>query len=396
MAKPKPGAQKPPVTGKPDAELLDEVFDARALNPALEALYGELGIGPDGQDTTVFVSYFLPDGKEARVWDGAPDDYNLMDTARKHGSGDYRVKLYGRVESGHKVPITGANKVFSIRLTAEEDARIKHARENPPLQPASGVAGGVSMTPEQIRLMIVEGIRAAIPAPVQTPVLNPLDIVRAVGDIFKSVQPAPNAASAFPVGELMRGVFGIMKEAGAARGNNEDDDRRPSRGSNIYDIWGRVVDKAIPLLETLAQRGTLGAPMPQANVNPAGAPTLTLVPGAASNNVNANTNAAHAGAETAHFAGTPEELAAMNAMKTGIAYLVAQADAGHDPVTYADVVQDNVPEESLRALIAQPDVVAYLSALDPRVANHKDWFVELFNTIKEDLTGDDTPPPPAA
>lgn len=367
----------------PARDVLDEVLDGPALNPALSSVYGEMGVDPDGAGAKVFITKILHDGKEARVWQGAPDDYDLMDVSRKHGSGDYRVKVYVTISTGQSVPAPGANKIFTIQLTPAEDALIKQARENP--QPAlQNAAAPGALSADQIRQMIIDGVRAAIPAKAE-PAINPLELVRTFGEIMKAAQ--PQSAPAFPVGEVLRLVLGVVKDVGAQR-SGDDDDRRPRSGKNVYDIWDRVVEKAIPLLEVVALGGAARLPAGSgAGAAPgmptAGAPHLTVVPG--------GPPAAPAPVETVEFTGTPEELAAMNAMKQGIAYLVAQADAGHDPVTYADVVQDNVPEESLRALIAQPDVIAYLAAIDPRVIQtdeRRKWFTELFNTIKEDLTDD--------
>ncbi|HJX19119.1 MAG TPA: hypothetical protein VJ437_13130 [Acidiferrobacterales bacterium] len=83
----------------------------------------------------------------------------------------------------------------------------------------------------------------------------------------------------------------------------------------------------------------------------------------------------------------PKQGGSMN-MQQAVAFLVSKAAAGADPGLYADLVLDNVPEAMLRPVLAG-DVVATLSQIDPRVANHAQWFRDLGAMLSEALRPDD-------
>lgn len=71
-----------------------------------------------------------------------------------------------------------------------------------------------------------------------------------------------------------------------------------------------------------------------------------------------------------------------------VGFLIGRAAAGADPGLYADLVIDNVPESMLRHVLAG-DVVAQLSQIDPRVAQHAQWFRDLGAMLSEALRPDD-------
>ncbi len=92
-------------------------------------------------------------------------------------------------------------------------------------------------------------------------------------------------------------------------------------------------------------------------------------------------------AGAAPVAAKPKQGGGMN-MQQAVAFLVNKAAAGADPGLYADLVLDNVPEAMLKPVLAG-DVVATLSQIDPRVADHAQWFRDLGAMLSEALRPDD-------
>lgn len=76
-------------------------------------------------------------------------------------------------------------------------------------------------------------------------------------------------------------------------------------------------------------------------------------------------------------------------LKIGLQFLVMQAEAQNEAETYADVVLDNVPEESIRGLLAMPDPLAHLGTFEPKVLAHREWFGLLLEAVKEELAAPD-------
>lgn len=69
-----------------------------------------------------------------------------------------------------------------------------------------------------------------------------------------------------------------------------------------------------------------------------------------------------------------------------LSILCGFAADGSDATLYADLVLDRAPEGVLHALLAQqPTPVDFLITLHPNVANYREWFVLLIDTIREAL-----------
>jgi len=351
---------------------LEEYQSAETLNPYLESAMSELGISADGSDATIHVSHIdTKTSVESKIWQGPVEDYDLKSIAEKFGSAAYRVKLYARIITGQKV--LKGNAVINWLLSPEQDAKLKMLRENPQALQQQGQPQQMQgITPETL----AAAIKAAMPPPVVGP--SPMEIFAQVAGLMKQIMPAPVVAQPQQTNviETIRAIAGIMKETGA--GSRNDDDT-PARGStNANDIWLKVLDK-IPLLLDVVGNGKAAQSLQQL-------PPPAATPG---------------GAETpaGQQIHTPEgenmnvlEAAQLKQMQMGLAFLCAQANAGHDPVLYADVVMDQVPEAALEQLLALPDTVAHLQQLHPDVANHREWFVTLFKEIREAFTVDPDEP----
>lgn len=343
---------------------LDDVLSAEQLNPALALLWSELGYAGDAE-AIVYISMIDSDGGESRLWKGSPDDYDLEALSKKFGSGSYRVKIYVKSPTGHNV--VRGNQVIRIKLLPDDDARLKAARETPhhllqPQQPA--------LTAESIAAIV----RASMPAPVPAPTIDFPAMLKTVAEMARAFMPVqqaqPQQLGISPL-DMLKTVVSVVKEIRPARDVNDDDDG-PRRGATGNDIWIKMIDKFAPLFES-----TLRGALP----NNGTAPQTAQIDGAPLN----NNPLPLAHEETMQQQNDP----ATAQLKMGLAFLIAQASAGHDPIAYADVVMDNTPEDSLEGLISLPDPVAYCITIDPRIADHREWFTVLFKEIKDAFADDD-------
>jgi hypothetical protein len=74
--------------------------------------------------------------------------------------------------------------------------------------------------------------------------------------------------------------------------------------------------------------------------------------------------------------------------------LIEKAEKDSDPILYAEFILDNVPQSLVQQYIMREDLIEYLSSIDPRVNDYREWFIELRDHIiavltSPDDTGDD-------
>ena len=75
-------------------------------------------------------------------------------------------------------------------------------------------------------------------------------------------------------------------------------------------------------------------------------------------------------------------------IKKYVGMLVERAERGSDPDLYADFVLDNVPENVIKEHLANENIIEELSKIDPRVAQHAEWFNSLRDSLVSALTED--------
>lgn len=345
-----------PASGEPAALDLAEMYSFADLNPALEKLYSEMGVEGEGQ-SNVYISKVMQDGREAKIWNGQPADYDLMATARKFGSGDYRVKVYVQHESGRFV--MRGNTVFPVMLEAGEDARIEALRSGQATQQQTTAA----LDPVNLARMISEAVKAVLPAPVAQPANN-LGMLKEVAEIVRTLAPQqqlPVAPQFNPV-DMLRMMADVMR-------STREDDEPIARGVNATgtDVFLRLIDRFAPMFAQTLQNGAGSSALPAPGSNGSGQPIPPQ-------NQPVQPEISKA------------EQDAMNGMKMGLAFLIGQAAADNDPETYADVVLDSVPEESIAEFLKHPQPIEYLAQFDPRVKQHAQWFNTLIEAVKTTMT----------
>lgn len=76
--------------------------------------------------------------------------------------------------------------------------------------------------------------------------------------------------------------------------------------------------------------------------------------------------------------------------------LCQKAAAGADPTLYAEIVLDNVPDETLDMLLTrQPTPLDALIAEFPPAAQHREWFAQLIDTLMQAMTDEEEHEPVA-
>ena len=76
-----------------------------------------------------------------------------------------------------------------------------------------------------------------------------------------------------------------------------------------------------------------------------------------------------------------DEQQELTQLKHQLGMLVAMAHAKKDPLLYADLILDQVPDAQIRRYILRDDVIPFLSNIEPNVQHFVPWFTELHNAI---------------
>jgi hypothetical protein len=351
----KPKDELPAIEGQYEI-LPEDGYSFETISPGLSQLYAEMGVSGDG--SLVFVSLLNSDGqgKEAQIWRGPPDDYDLESLVRKFGSNDYRVKLYVTNETGQRV--MKGQRIYTWKLSPEDEQK----------RTAPVTIAQPQINASDIARAVAEAVRAALPA---TAPIDPMAQMRQMAEIMHLMNPHGSA----PVHQ--QDQLGSLRTAIELMQMIKGDSEPIERGVNATgtDLLMKVVDKFGPLLgSALTQPGGVQSmmglptqPMPAIGMTPAqSAPGAQPAPPATM---------------------TPED-EEMNMqqmkLKMGLNFLVGQCEAGGAPETYAEVVLDSVPEEAVAQFVADvPKALEYLGSLDKRVTAHTEWFTRLFDTIKE-------------
>ncbi len=326
--------------------LTDEMFDADTLSPALDALYQDLGIEGDAQPE-VHISKIdgLAKGEEANIKRCSPEEYDLHATALEFGSGKYRIRVYVRIPSGQRV--MKGNRVISWLLSPTEE-RERIAR-------VEGEKANNYVTKDDL-----ETILSRVIAQVKVNVAPPVDqmaLIKTVLEMSAAFNKPQATESINPLEYLKIGIELAGKQT-------EGKPEISEVGSNQNDVFITMMEQFGP---------TFAAVMQERLKNPGA--TATAAPALP----------APAQEQQAIEQQSAEE-AGMKQMQMGLAFLVLQAQAGNPVETYAELVIDNVPEDTLQVLITTPDPVTELAKVDPNIEQFREWFTELIDSVKKLLS----------
>lgn len=317
------------------------------LDPALEQLLSEAG----GKDNiTVYINRLnVETGKEPRVWQGRPDEYNLMDVAKRFGSGEYVIRLYAPSAAGHpKITRTFREHV---ELPAGEDARLAGVRKGevhpvapasqPSAQPQMGVKELVEAITASMAVALAPVLRAITPQ--QSDPFAQLD--KMAGVVQKLMPPAQNnnlgirdaIALAKDLSELSGGNSGAGEEPGA---------RAMNRG---IDLVSRLLD------QHLAKQPESPSPARSAHVQQ-------------EQQVNATTDAAQ----------NDEDLQMMRLQLRKILRFAANGTSAN--LLVADVYQQ-LPDEVLDMIVLDSQWMQMLVKIEPEAQKFGPWLKNLRDGI---------------
>jgi hypothetical protein len=321
---------------------------AEELNPALEAIYAEMGTDKFGKIKLYIYKIIAETGKEARVWEGVPGDYDLMSVAKRFGSSDYRVKLYVPHSSGRIV--VGANTVFTILLDPAEDARIVQMREGMPMLPQQAQQ---SMTPEQIAVIVVQAVKAAMPAPVDS--LAQMD--RLAGVMQKLL---PDRQPAAPQGNSFTEILGAAKSLlELTRGMGT-----PVDGEGNVDTKGLAIARGVDLLTKMFEK----------SIQSAGANPGAVVPKSNGGTLPAQVAQQAAQGEIQLTAEQTEEL---EMLRLQLKMVNRKAAENVDPVELTASYYEDLPDAIFDTVVFNPKWFEVLCSNVPECEQHAEWYARL-------------------
>lgn len=333
----------------PDPIDLTGLETGEMLNPALEAIFAEMGQDQLGK-IKVYISKLVEDtGKEARVWEGPPADYDLMVTARRFGSGDYRVKVYVPHESG-RIVIRG-NNVFTILLDPSEDAKIVALRNGSPVSVAQVQQSQI--TPESLAIAFASAIKAAMPAPV-----DPLQQMDRLAGVMQKLLPSQTTV---PVGnsfmEILNAAKSLME---VTRGFNP-----PIDAEGKTDVKGLAIARGVDLLAKMFEKSVESA---KPNPSIAGNQQALAAPFAGNDDAAAQTL-------------TPEQQEDLEMNRLQIKMINREAKAKTDPITLVDKFYEDLPEAVFDLIVFEKDWFGIICANVPECTDHKTWYEALRSAI---------------
>jgi hypothetical protein len=339
----------------PEQDVLDltGLETGEELNPALEVIYAEMG--QEGREKIkVYIYKFIEEsGKDARVWEGTPGDYDLMSVARRFGSGDYRVKLYVPHSSG-RIVIRG-NQVFPILLDAMEDAKILAARTNTPVPAQVAPMQQQQLTPEAIAVAVAQAIKAAMP--VQVDAFAQMDKMASIFSKMMPQQPVAPASGGFK--ETLDAARALME---ISKGFVP-----PVDAEGRTDVKGAALVRGIDLLSKMFEKG-----IEQARTNPS--PAIAKTPDAVASLPNVSQP------ETTPEL-TAEEQEELEMLRLQIKLVNRQAKNSADVAKLAEDYYEDLPDAVFDLIVLEPNWFAVLCANVPECAEHKEWYEKMRGAI---------------
>lgn len=326
---------------------------ADELNPALQRLYAEMGNDVLGK-IKVYIYKIIPEtGKEPRIWEGVPDDYDLTAMAKRFGSGDYRVKVYAPHESGRIV--VAANTVFPMLLDPAEDARIAVMRDGTAL-PQQLPGAQPALTAEAIAAIVAQAVKVAMPAQVDT--LAQMDRLASVMAKLMPQQAPVQTGGGFM--ETLKAATSLME---LSRSMNP-----PVDGEGRTDVKGHALAKGIDVLTRMFEKG-----LEQAQQNPAHHPAKP------------NGGALPApDAQQAHGAEselTQDQLEELEMLRVQIKMVNRQARANADTDKLAEDFYEDLPDQVFDLIVFESKWFEVLCANVPECAQHKEWYEKMRASI---------------
>lgn len=341
MAKPK--ARRPAVDPDDDDDIdtgtgFDPTVDDDEFMQALAELDGASG-------AVVRVSKVREGRRPEYVGVLSAADFSLQVIQDRYGGGEYTLTvLDGARRYRKQATVAIAQPLKPLNAPAEPSQLDKLA---------STIQASMKQTQDVLTLLLTRGQVASAPAAdpqqMRTQLLQDLALMKGL------LSGGQQGLAPDKMVDLIKTGMDIADKAGGG-------------GADLLSVVGKAVETlGEPLAELIRQRAMI----------PAGQPAAASLP--------------VAGAPRPAVQLKPKPQGGVMNMQQAVAYLVGKAAAGSDPGLYADLIVDNVPAAILEPIVSG-DVVAQLSQIDPRVADHAEWFRDLGRMLSEALSPDDAGP----
>lgn len=332
-----------------EPEMPDMSEDVDVNSDAELAIQAEFAAGSDSVSWKARVYRDRAANNEKMHWlfDCTPDDFPVLERVRDdYGTGNYRVFVYRD---------NTLYRNFSLSVEA------------PSKKPQSPIGERYEMPQNSLSAMI-ERQNALFERllnnqqPQQIAVQNPIDMMRAVMEAVKTAtaiipvsSPAPSALGPETALKLIMEGFNAGKQVGGGE--------PAERESGIMDLLRDLVKS--PIVEKMLD-GAVAAQMQQATAT---IPRPVIAPPS-------NIQAQEAPEPV------KQEETQMNMLTMQLKMLVAKAKAGADVDLYADLIADNMPEETLFTLLNDTDIITKMNAINSEVESVRPWFERLIVSLK--------------
>lgn len=310
---------------------------------ALSAVLAELG--SNNADAKVNVHQLDPRTK-ARAFVGtfAPSEFTLEKLQVEFGPGDYEIRVYSTqglvTRRVVKIATPKNAALVSMQPAVNDNTKLLEAMQNGFQQMSQMFANALGQ------------LSANQPKPKST--LELLQEMQMMREIMGGNQPAQPAVDPM---EMFRMATEIADKIHPREGE-------PATG----EILLRAIESFGPVLANAAKAEAPSVPMIENATPVLGVPAQAAPQPLKSNPI-------------------PKE-PDMNMEKFYLNMLISHARAGHDPMTYANMILDTLPDDKVHEFIGRSDWFAQLVARDARVNEYREWFEELKADIIE-LTTDD-------
>jgi len=354
MARSKPAPDDEPQT----IELTADQFARLASPPAVQEPGGEDDIAAIlahlGNDTAAHVRLYRENkgGRDAFIQKFSPQewiDFDIDGVQENYGGGNYRVRVYDE-----KSKVRG-NRGFSV----EAPPRANGAAAPP--APAVDIATVVTQAVTAALGAVMERIAPALQAVAHQPSRS--DMLAELLQMKQIFAPAVGAVAA-PLDplDMLQKVLAITKDLAPRDGE-----------TTVADVFLNLAKEFAPIIGDNIKRAQQAAPVPGA-APPAPQRAISAGPALPPANSPAPQPA--------------EDEAMVSSLKWSIGFLVAQAEADHEPGPYAEMVLDNLPAEMLDKSLTMSDeqLLVMLAHYDPRVSAHAEWFKRLRGEMRDLLT----------
>lgn len=314
------------------------------IDDQLSNIFSELGSSKDDINFTLSIWRVMPNKAEmAFLFKCTPAELPIMERLRdEYEGGQFHVQVYKNKKRF---------KRFTVHVEPPKRNTVKEVKSEM-AEMIKAVADQQERQFNMLRETMMQMVgKPSTPAPSQIETMTVMmGLMKSMKDFAAPAQPVNTVSPDKMIDILMKGM-----ELGRDSGGGSE--------TNFLDIVKEALKS--PLLLSAASGAMSSIPsLPQVKASP-----QLNSPG--SNPVNKPVQS---------------EAPKMNMLEHNLNMLISKAEKDSDPVLYAEFILDNVPEEIINQYILRDDLIEELVKINPKVANHKEWFLALRNHIQGVLT----------